>query len=130
MIWVKRLTPLVLVVLLGLGYHYGRKYYENRHAAEQDRLALVTAKVWVATARYRHNPDQYIHYRDSLLAADHVSKGDLDAFLKRFESTPEDYFPFAEAVRVYVDSLVRIEDSLGREAKIQAADSLRAADRR
>ena len=130
LIWVKRLAPFVLVVVIGLGYHYGRRYLEERGAAEQERIARVTAEVWVATALYRDNPDEYIRYRDSLLAAERVSRNDLEAFLDRFESRPEDYLPFAERVQKYVDSLVDIQDSLDREAKIQAADSLRAADRR
>ena len=130
LIWVKRLSPFILIALLGLVYHFGNKYLERRRAAEQSRIAHLTAEVWVATAKYRDDPDRYVRYRDSLMAAEHVSNDDIDDFLKRYEDKPERYLPFAQIVQSCVDSLVRIEDSLVRDAKIKAADSLRAADRR
>jgi hypothetical protein len=130
LIWVKRLSPFVLLVLIWFGYHFGRDYLANRRAAEQDRLALVTAQVWVATAVYRDDPERYTAYRDSLLAANHIEREDMFEFLKRFESKPEKYLPFTQKVQDDVDSLARIADSLSRDKKIQAADSLKAADRR
>jgi len=130
LIWVKRLAPFILLGVAWLGYHYGRAYVHEREAAEQDRMARLTARVWVATAIYRNEPDRYIQYRDSLLAVERISRDDLDTFLKRFENKPEEYLPFTLAVQAYVDSLVRIEDSLIRETQIRVADSLRAADRR
>lgn len=118
-------------MLLGLtwaSYTYWDQYQSEQRAAEEEQLALVTAQVWVATALYRDDPEQYLSYRDSLLAASNVPCDQVFEFLQKRQSEAEDLLPFAQRVNQLVDSLALIQDSLLREEKIRLADSVRTAD--
>jgi len=118
----------VLIALVWAGYHYGGRWLDNRREAEEKRLALVTARTWLATARFRENPDRFLAYRDSLLDEAGVTREEISEYLKRYGGREEKYLPFAHKVQYYVDSLARIEDSLIREAKIGTADAPHNAD--
>ena len=118
----------MLIGLIWAGYHYGGQWLTDRREAEEKRLALVTARTWLATARFRENPDRFLAYRDSLLDEAGVKREEISEYLRRYRGSEEKYLPFAHKVQYYVDSLARIEDSLIRDAKIKAADSPRQAD--
>lgn len=127
MIWLKRLLPLVVIGLGWLGYSFWDKTVSARQEQEENRLALVTAQVWIATAIYHNDPERYLAYRDSLLEANDVPRDEVFAFLEQREKYPEELLPFAQKVQRLVDSLYHVEDSLAREAMIQAQDSARAS---
>ena len=127
MIWLKRLLPLLVVGLALGGYFLWDKLSTSWESEEENRLALVTAQVWIATAKYRKEPARYLAYRDSLLKAADVPREKVLDFLKGREKQPEQLLPFAQKVQRVVDSLYRIEDSLARETTTKAQDSLRAA---
>ena len=110
-----------------LGYSFWDKTVSAGQEQEENRLALVTAQVWIATAMYRNDPERYLAYRDSLLEANDVPRDEVFAFLEQREKYPEELLPFAQKVQRLVDSLYHVEDSLAREAMIQAQDSARAA---
>lgn len=101
-------------------------WYTARRLAEEDKVALVTAQVWIATAKYRNDPERYIEYRDSLLEASNVPRERIYAFLGRQEDQPEELLPFARKVQRLVDSIYRIEDSVARETEKRIKDSLAA----
>ena len=128
MIWFKRLLPFAAIVLIWLAYNIWDRSVTKRQKEEEDRLALVTAQVWVGTAKYRDDPERYLAYRDSLLDASGVPRERVFAFLKQREDQPEELLPFAQEVRRLVDSLCQVEDSLYREARIRAHDSAKATD--
>jgi hypothetical protein len=129
LIWLKRLLPFVIIGITILGYHLWDRWRTEKEENEQNRVALVTAQVWVATAKYRDDPEAFLAYRDSLLEASGVPGERVMAFLEQHSDVSENMLPFARRVQALVDSLARIEDSLLREAKIQAHDSVQSARR-
>lgn len=123
LIWVKRLIPFVIIAAAVFVYlEYERKQDEKR-ALEENRHALVTAQIWVASARYRANPEQYLKVRDSLLAAASMSADDLRAFINADTGQPENLTPYMNLVQEYLDSLLDIEDSI----RMAREDSLAGA---
>jgi hypothetical protein len=128
LVWLKRLAPFVVLGLIALAWYI----YDTASTSEMDRAtdeyAFVTAQVWVASARYRQQPEQFIAWRDSLLTARSLSLEKLEKYFEIYKDQPEEYFTFVHQVRVYVDSLFLVEDSLriGRETAERdsaAADS-------
>lgn len=71
--------------------------------------ALLTAQLWVAATKYRHEPAVYEAYRDSALAANHVSREQLLKYLKRYETSDDDPSDFTKRVNTCVDSLLTLE---------------------
>jgi len=126
LIWLKRVLPLIVIGALAGGYIMWDDWYTARRLAEEDKVALVTAQVWIATAKYRNDPERYIEYRDSLLEASNVPRERIYAFLGRQEDQPEELLPFARKVQRLVDSIYRIEDSVARETEKRIKDSLAA----
>ncbi|MCX6833732.1 MAG: hypothetical protein NTW07_01130 [candidate division Zixibacteria bacterium] len=125
MIWLKRLLPIiVLAVAVGVYLLWG-KWSTQRQLQEQNRVALVTAQAWIATAKYRNDPERYLQYRDSLLKASGVARKEVFEFLDRTGNPPEELLPFARKVQSLVDSLYRIEDSV---LKRPTSDSTEAAE--
>ena len=128
LIWFKRLLPFI-VLAAGVGiYFLWDKWSAQRQLQEQDRVALVTAQAWIATAKYRNEPERYIRYRDSLLTASGVNREQVFSFLESAGSPPEELLPFARKVQWLVDSLYRIEDSVTKDTEGQVRDTAEAAD--
>ena len=118
---VRRLWP-VLALALALGGYLGwRHWRESRQQQEQERLAQVLARVWVASAVDRYDVQRFLTRRDSILQASGVQRDEYFAFLERYRDHPARLLPFTRRVRELVDSLVAVEDSLIRLR--QAADS-------
>ncbi len=126
MIWIKRALPIVVLGLIWLGYNLFDTFRTQRQVAEEKQVALITAQAWIGTARFRDNPDQYLVWRDSLLQAHSITRGELNGFLTNYESEQEEFLAFANRVKGLVDSLAVIEDSLIEMREQEAADS--AAD--
>ena len=95
---------------------------------EECRIALVTAQVWVATAKYRDDAERLLNYRDSLLAANGLSKEQMFEYVQRSKGESEGLLPFTQRLRELVDSLARIEDSLLKGTPEPVIDSVSAAD--
>ena len=123
MVWFKRLLPILIVGAVWIGYQQWQLRADQERNREEKRLALVTAKVWVATATYRDDSARYLAYRDSLLEVSGVAGEDLYDYLERYENKPEQYLPFALKVSKYVDSLVKIQDSISGTIPDTLADS-------
>lgn len=123
----KRLLPFLVLGLAWLSYTYWDRTQSTQRAVEEERVALVTAQVWVATALYRDDPERYMAYRDSLLEANDVPREMVFDFLENRQAEAEQLHPFAARVKQLVDSLASIQDSLIREEKIRLADSVRQA---
>ena len=123
MIWIKRLAPLVVLALGWVGWTYWHDWAAEKREREAERLALATAQVWVASARFYDDPERYQLYRDSLLAADSIEGEELLGYAERFEPRPEQLLPFATKVKQLVDSLCKIDDSLAAEAAAAQSDS-------
>ncbi len=116
MIWLKRIAPLLLAAAIYFGYRYGSDYLQKRADNRETEMALVTAQVWTATARFRDDSERFISFRDSLLKAENVTTKKLFKYLKRFEEEPELSLAFTNKVHLFVDSLSAIEDSLLKDA--------------
>jgi hypothetical protein len=72
----------------------------------------VTARLWVAAAEYRDEPEKYLAYRDSLLTEYDLTLDQMNTFLDSYEKTPEEYRWYAKWVDSYVDSLLAVRGSL------------------
>ena len=100
---------LVLLAALVLGYLGYKSIFANRQLRQAQEHALVTAQVWVASARLRNEPQRFITYRDSILTAHGLSKELIQEYLDRYKNQPEKYEDFAKLVKRFVDSLSAIE---------------------
>lgn len=127
LIWLKRLLPFIVLAAAYGGYYLWDKWHTQRELAEMDRVALVTAQAWIATAKYRNDPERYLQYRDSLLEASGVQRERVLGFLESAGDQPEELLPFARKVQELVDSLYRIEDSVLKVAERQTRNSTEAA---
>jgi len=105
LLWVKRLLPIILIALGLVGYRAWEKYRLDRRAAETRRWADLTTTIWEASARYYDQPDSFLAFRDSVLAADSLSLADVQAYLKQYSAHPEKYIDYARLVYELMDSL-------------------------
>lgn len=124
MIWVRRFVP--LVVIAGIWFAY--RVYTSSQSEREERLrqpyALITAQVWVASAKFRNDPERFLRFRDSLLRAHSLSTESLRGVVDSYRDEPERLDLFSAMVKKYVDSLIAIEDSLLKEQKLPRMDSL------
>jgi hypothetical protein len=126
LIWLKRLLPIIVLAAAFGGYFLWDKWSAQRELREMDRVALVTAQAWIATAKYRNDPERYLQYRDSLLEASGVKREQVLGFLESAGDPPEELLPFARRVHNLVDSLFRVEDSVTQESGRPGRDSVAA----
>jgi hypothetical protein len=111
-IWFKRLIPFVLLGLIWLAYVKIRDYRQDRQAHFESKIALVTAHIWIAGAKYHDNPDRFMQYRDSVLKANDLNLDEIEDYASKYQKEPEKYERVAELTAEYVDSLYELEDSL------------------
>ncbi len=104
--WLKRLAPFAAIAALWFGIDAWNTWRIARAQAEIDHYALLTARIWVGTAEFRHDPERYLAWRDSLLQAEGTTAAELDSFVARYESEPERLLPYAQRVKHLVDSIV------------------------
>ncbi len=107
MVWLKRIIALVIILGIYPGYRFYQDRQHQQRVDEAERYALITARVWVATATMRDEPAEFIAWRDSLLDSTGISKDEIDIYMSRYEENPESYDVFARLVNAYVDSLIR-----------------------
>ncbi len=124
MIWIKRIVPFVVIILIILSILWYNKQRKTEFAHNTDNYALITAQLWIATAQFRNEPEKYLLFRDSLLTAQNISIEEIERYLKEYEETPENYYPFTVQVKKYVDSLYIIADSVLAIEGIKEVDSL------
>ena len=77
MVWIRRILPLIVFLGGWQAYSLYQDLSRERRAEEDRELALVTAHVWVATAYFRDEPEKYLEYRDSILAAHDLTKEEM-----------------------------------------------------
>lgn len=106
LIWLKRLLPLIVLAAGWFGYSSYTRYAAAARAAREDRYAQATAEIWVATVFYRNKPEQFIVFRDSLLAARGLDRSAVEKFLRTYDSAPEAMEPFVKQIKQHVDSLI------------------------
>ncbi len=125
-IWFKRLIPFVLLGILWLAYVKIRDYRHDRQARFESTIALVTAHIWIAGAKYHDDPDRFVIYRDSVLKANDLTLDEIEDYASKYQKEPEKYERVAELTAEFVDSLYELEDSLRRVEKdtsVAASDS-------
>ncbi|MDX9857725.1 MAG: hypothetical protein RBT76_08055 [candidate division Zixibacteria bacterium] len=108
-IWFKRILPFVLIAAGWFGWRFYDQQRERATARAELDNALVTAQLWVAATRYRHDPARYETYRDSLLSAHDLTDDQLTRFLRRYENSDDDPSAFTKRVNTCVDSLIALE---------------------
>lgn len=103
--WLKRLSP-ILLLLLGVG---AAGVWWTQSKAQQGRerhtMALVFAQTWLASGRYYNQPDSFKLCRDSILDASNVDSSTVAAFRAKLDKEPETGLAFAEEVSRLVDSI-------------------------
>ena len=100
-----------IIGLLSAYFIYGR-YETAENEALSQKYALVTAQSWLATAKFKDEPEKYIAFRESLLAAQKITIDEIESFLSEYKDEAEKYIVYAGYVKFYVDSLAAIEDSI------------------
>ncbi|MFH2047986.1 MAG: hypothetical protein ABIJ12_00950 [bacterium] len=115
MIWLKRLVPFILIAAMIWGYYYYRGKQKEEIIETSKEHALVTAKVWYASARFKDEPEKFENYRDTVLAEAGLSKEQMYQFLEIYKKVPVNYEVFAHWVSYYVDSLYEIGQSIDKE---------------
>ncbi len=128
MLWVKRLITFTLLVAIIFGYLLYDKISTERQHQQAVRQALVTAQVWIATAKYRLEPERFIAYRDSLLKAHSLSMEKMQGYIDWYKNRPEEYDLFTRLVNQYVDSLSAIEMELLQGDTAVEGDSIRVTE--
>ena len=128
MLWLKRLILLILLLVIVFGYFLYNKISTERQHQQAVRQALVTAQVWIATARYRLEPERFIAYRDSLLKARSLSIEKMQDYIDWYKNRPEEYDLFTRLVNQYVDSLSAIEMELLQGDTAVEGDSIRVTE--
>lgn len=101
--------PFALAAVIWFGWKYYDQHRDRRAVETEMQNALLTAQLWVAAIKYRHEPEVYEAYRDSALTANHVSQEQLLKYLKRYETSDDDPTNFTRRVNVCVDSLLTLE---------------------
>ena len=112
MIWIKRALPLIIIIAVWFGYGFYNDYQEGKTVRNELKYAEVTALVWVASAKFRDDPDYYISYRDSLLSTYQLDVEKCQQFIDTYQDNPEKLGNFSFMVKTFVDSFIAIEDSL------------------
>ena len=89
---------------------------------------MITALAWVGSMKHRDEPKEYLSFRDSLLEEHNLSNDSLKMFVASYRDKAEDLGEMTLLIKSYVDSLLKIEDSL-KQAHLKAvADSLALVD--
>ncbi|MDF1545656.1 MAG: hypothetical protein P1R58_11200 [bacterium] len=123
MIWLKRVSPFVLLAAILWGYNWYDKTAAANELRQADQKALITAQVWIASAKHHNDPDQFITARDSILSSSGMNPDSMQAFLEVYREAEERYAYFVDRVKYHIDSMCIVEDSLIREeAKISKED--------
>ncbi len=112
MFWFKRLLLVAAIIGLLSAYSIYGKYKTAKNEELSQKYALVTAQSWLATAKFKDEPEKYIAFRDSLLAAQNITTVEIESFLSEYKEEAEKYIGYAGFVKFYVDSLAAIEDSI------------------
>ncbi len=105
MIWLKRLLPFVLLILIGGGWFLWDKNRQAERLERTQRYAQITARVWVGAAQYRDSAEVFLAWRDSLLRAEGLSADTMEAYLKQGPDDVHQQEDFARLVSYYVDSI-------------------------
>jgi hypothetical protein len=128
LVWIRRVVFLLLIIIIVSGYYVITRTGSYVGRKEADKYANITARIWVATARFNDNPEQYRQYRDSLLKAENITKEELNDYLREYERAPEKYLMFITAVNFKVDSMINFEDSLLNPSEWLPSDSVLQVD--
>ena len=111
MLWIKRILFVLGVIIVLSGHYIWNEISIYRGKTLAHKYAKVTAETWIAYAKFNNEPEKYRSYRDSLLAANDISKEEIDDYIALYQKKPEKYMYFATLVNAYVDSLAAVQDS-------------------
>jgi hypothetical protein len=111
-IWIKRVSPLLAIILLWFAYSIYTQRRDDALDASDHKIARLSAQVWLASALYRENPEQYRLFRDSLLHANGLDDASMKQYVASIQHDPDRQYQFSVMLAKSVDSLVKIEDSL------------------
>ena len=112
MIWFKRLLPILAILLAWFGWKTYSASRAEKAATLDLRNATVTAQVWIASAKLRSDPQNFLAYRDSLLSANNITTEEMFRYLDLFEHDLDRQSTFSQLVSKKIDSMVRVADSL------------------
>ena len=112
---------MVIIAALLVAYWRYSDYRAAEKTAYEHKMALATAQVWIASATFRNDPDQFLQARDSILAACSLTVYDVNSFVELNIDQPEKLQRYTTLMQEYVDSLLDLQDSL----RVAAADSLK-----
>jgi hypothetical protein len=113
-IWLKRLAPLVALVVIWFGYKQFQTREQVKTAAEMREKSIIIAHLWLGSAGYRSDPARYQLFRDSILKANQLTADELLAFTRTFDDDPDANVALMNLVSKAADSLYPHWDTLWR----------------
>jgi hypothetical protein len=94
------------------GHYVYNRLTAHLEMEKAEKFAKITAYTWVAAAKFNKDSTQYRSFRDSILSAEDLSMDEVDDYFSHYQKHPERYVHFANFLDVFVDSLVKLEDSI------------------
>lgn len=123
MIWLKRLAPIAVIALALLAYQLYSRHKDRQEAEREQTCSLAAARIWVASAIFRDQPEHFIAYRDSLLAEYNLDDSTMWRLVAEYEKQPDKLLSFSRLLQVNIDSLIAIEDSIASRYDSISTDS-------
>jgi hypothetical protein len=105
LVWLKIIATVVVLTAVVVGYVFYSQWDAEKKAQQDELYARAAARVWVASAWFRSDPEGFIAYRDSLLSEDSLSARTMMDYFTLYQKHPEEYLQFTQLVSRYVDSL-------------------------
>jgi len=105
-LYYKKLIILVLIVVIGLGFWYGRRQSEKNRYRRYDSLAHVYAETSVMAELYRNEPQLFYAARDSLYRLYDFNPESIMALRNSLANREEDYSYVWQVIKRKTDSLV------------------------
>lgn len=124
MIWFKRAVPLLALILLWFAHKGISAWIDSSQEARDQKIAHVSAQVWVASTKYRSDPKRYLEYRDSVLKANDLDNAAMKKYVSSIQQDADRQLQFSIFLSKGMDSLGKIEDSVRVLAAKQAKDSV------
>ena len=124
MVWLKIIATVVVLAAAVVGYVFYSEWDAETKAQQDEMYARAAARVWVASAWFRSDPEGFIAYRDSMLSADSLSARTIMDYFTLYQKHPEEYLQFTQLVSKFVDSLESLGEKPPLFEKIPPGDSV------
>ena len=121
------ILPLIIVVAI-IGVFFYNRWRTTQASEIRERCAQATAHIWLATATFRDDPEQFLTFRDSILRDHGLTTEEVQAYTSQDAAEPERYAAFVSRVNDLVDSLIAVRTKPSPTDSADTADSVDSAE--